>query len=72
MDGRGYAQEPWEQGVPRVAYGVPQGQDRIRSLGDAVVPQVAEYIGRLVIEAADQRGPSAEGLTGRRKEGTNA
>jgi DNA (cytosine-5)-methyltransferase 1 len=49
-DGRGWwAAEP---DVDRVAYGVPGGVDRLRGLGNAVVPQVAEHIGRLIMEAA--------------------
>lgn len=45
---------PWttEPGVDRVAYGLPRQLDRLRGLGNAVVPQVAEHIGRLIMEAA--------------------
>jgi DNA (cytosine-5)-methyltransferase 1 len=41
--GRHWAVEP---DVGRVAHGVPNRVDRLRALGNAVVPQVAEHIGR--------------------------
>jgi DNA (cytosine-5)-methyltransferase 1 len=38
-----------EPDVGRVANGVPKRVDRLRGLGNAVVPQVVEYIGRQIL-----------------------
>jgi DNA (cytosine-5)-methyltransferase 1 len=46
-DWRGYWQH--EPAVGRVADGVPARVDRLRGLGNAVVPQVAEYVGRVIV-----------------------
>ena len=50
LDG-GVTQEPWERGVPRVARGVPDRVARLRALGNAVVPQISEIIGRAILAA---------------------
>lgn len=41
-----------EPAICRVANGIPSRVDRLRGLGNAVVPQVAEYIGHRIMEAA--------------------
>jgi DNA (cytosine-5)-methyltransferase 1 len=54
---------PWDEGgqwavepdVGRVANGVPKRVDRLKGLGNAIVPQIAEYIGRQIM-AADTNG----------------
>ncbi len=48
---RSYA-EWWatEPDVGRVANGVPRRVDRLRGLGNAVVPQVAEFVGHLLLD----------------------
>jgi DNA (cytosine-5)-methyltransferase 1 len=40
-----------EPDVGRVAHGVPSRVDRLRCLGNAVVPQIVELIGRSILEA---------------------
>ena len=51
--GRGEASKgPWavEPGVGRVAHGVPDRVDRLAALGNALVPQIAEWIGVRILE----------------------
>lgn len=53
---QGYAGREWwqtEPSVGRLADGVPHRVDRLRGLGNAVVPQVAEIVGRLIMAHAD-------------------
>jgi DNA (cytosine-5)-methyltransferase 1 len=44
-----------EPNVGRVAYGVPQRVDRLKSLGNAVVPQIPELLGRAYASAMGVR-----------------
>jgi DNA (cytosine-5)-methyltransferase 1 len=55
-DGLPQRNDHWgtEPAVGRVADGVPARVDRLRGLGNAVVPQVAEWIGRRIMNALSQ------------------
>lgn len=46
-DGGGWQPEPR---LGRVAYGIPHRVDRLRGLGNAIVPQIAEWIGRQIMK----------------------
>ena len=48
--GIGWLPEP---DVGRVAHGVPARVDRLRGLGNAVVPQIVEWLGRCIINAQE-------------------
>lgn len=52
----------WESGISRVADGVPARVDRLRGLGNAVVPQIAQWIGeRIVAFHAERERPAVPG-----------
>jgi DNA (cytosine-5)-methyltransferase 1 len=36
--------------VGRVAHGVPKRVDRLKSLGNSLVPQIPYYIGKVILE----------------------
>lgn len=46
---------PWaaESGVDRTAYGIPRGLDRKCLCGNAVVPQVAQFLGKRLAQQAE-------------------
>jgi len=46
-----------EPDVGRVANGVPLRVDRLKALGNAVVPQIPEMIGRAILQAEDEGWP---------------
>jgi DNA (cytosine-5)-methyltransferase 1 len=54
-----YRTNQWEvePAVGRVADGVPHRVDRLRGLGNAVVPQVAEFVGRMIVMAESEGQP---------------
>jgi DNA (cytosine-5)-methyltransferase 1 len=52
LRGRGTEKSTWWQSEPdvgRVAHGIPSRVDRLRALGNAVVPQIPEMIGRAIM-----------------------
>ena len=56
-DARGRGREEAWMSIPesllgRVAHGIPHRVDRLRGLGNAIVPQIAEWLGRQIMNAA--------------------
>jgi hypothetical protein len=55
---RGYEALGWwdiEPPVGRVAHGIPNRVHRLRSIGNALVPQIAEWIGRRILDYEEGR-----------------
>lgn len=51
-----YWKPGWEDGTPRLTTDKRDRKKRLKSLGNAIVPQCAEYVGRCVLLAIDQGG----------------
>lgn len=51
--GGSYARWGAEPGMGRVAYGIPNRAHRLRTLGNAVVPQIPEMIGRAIMHITE-------------------
>ena len=49
--------DPWaiEPDVARMAHGIPDGLDRRRALGNALIPQTSEWIGRRILAFEQER-----------------
>jgi DNA (cytosine-5)-methyltransferase 1 len=54
------ARDQWlvEPNVGRVAHGIPNRVDRLRCLGNAIIPQIAEMIARRIMAACDHGVPA--------------
>jgi len=58
-EGQGTVGQGWWESEPnmgRVAHGIPKRVDRLKSLGNSLVPQIPYYIGKTILEVmADQK-----------------
>ena len=56
LDGGGVGARHWiqEPDIPRVAHGVPERVNRLKALGNSVVPQIPELIARRLKESFDE------------------
>lgn len=53
---------PVEPSVCRVDDGVPNRVDRLKGLGNAIVPQIAEALGRMILSVECAGGPNLSGI----------
>ena len=54
-----YAKYIWieePEGVPRVAQRIPGRTQRLKQLGNSVVPQIPEFIGNCILIYEDEKG----------------
>jgi DNA (cytosine-5)-methyltransferase 1 len=52
LDGGWWTTEP---DIPRVAHGIPNRVDRLAALGNALVPQIAQWLGERILEYEEGR-----------------
>ncbi|MCP4108342.1 MAG: DNA cytosine methyltransferase [Desulfobacteraceae bacterium] len=57
----GNSRWPAEPGVGRVANGIPKKLDRLKGLGNAVVPQIPELLGHAILASIQQEATHKEG-----------
>jgi DNA (cytosine-5)-methyltransferase 1 len=45
----------WEDGIPRVAHGVPDRVSRLKALGNSLVPQIPQMLGEMILAVSAPR-----------------